>query len=255
MPRAEAHAKLLAAHKLLMEETTTREKFSHVRTLVLGLNPKIDGALAELEQHLSTWDKLENGEIIHLSAEHLPENTEEEKKRKKWLLLFITSWKQLQGEVVRVEAEMAKIENASTAGKASGWGKIFGAAKGPLGVITVLAVGAVMLQQTSVEITIKNEGCATMYPGGSIPPLPGFSMPSEPIASGGSAVMTIPPLTLNVDGSQKGTVALTALNYSFSFQLPSSISSVSFNGTNLLGTKTEVHLSEKDTHSLVLRCN
>ena len=257
MNHREAHKRLLAVQTLLMEPTTTREKFSSIRTLIEGVNPRVDKVLADCEHQLSTWDKIEQGDVIHLTAENLPENTEEEKKRKKWLLLFIHSWKQLKGEVARVQQEMQDASSAqTTGGKASHWGKIFSAAKGPLGIITVIAIGVAVMQQTSVQITIQNKGCATMYPSGSIPiSIPGLSLPSEPIASGGSAVMTIPPFALHVDGTKSGAVTLTALNYTFTFQLPGNVSDVTLNGQSLLGTKTEVHLSEEETHTLVLKCS
>ena len=257
MNHREAHKRLLAAQKLLLGPSTTREKFNSICALIQGINPAVDNVLAECQRQLSTLDKLQDGDVIGLSAEHLPENTEEEKKRKKWLLLFIHSWKQLKSEVARVEQEMHDASNAqTTGGKTSHWGKIFGAAKGPLGIITVLAVGVAVMHQTSVEIAIQNKGCATMYPSGSIPfSLPGLSLPKEPIPSGGSAVATLPGLTVNVDGTASGAVSLKVLTYSLTFQLPSNIEDVTMDGASLLGKVTEVHLSEKDKHTLTLICS
>lgn len=256
MHNTDMQKRIQAAHALLMEETTTREKFSHIRSLIAGINTSLDARLEEIEKHLSTWDKVQEGEVIHLSAEHLPENTEEEKKRKKWLLLFITSWKRLKGEVARVEAAMQEGSNVGSTGeKASMWGKIFGAAKGPLGLITVLAVGVALLNQSAVALTIENQGCATMYPSGSIPAIPGFSLPKDPIPSGGSAVAEIPGLPVSVDGTAQSALTISILTYTLTFELPSDIADVTLNGTSLLGKKTEVKLSEKDTHVLKLVCS
>ncbi|OGG72907.1 hypothetical protein A3A38_03275 [Candidatus Kaiserbacteria bacterium RIFCSPLOWO2_01_FULL_53_17] len=256
MNHHEAHKRLLAAHTLLMEPTTTREKFNSIRTLIEGVNPSLDAALARVEQELSTWDQIQDGDVIHLTAKHLPENTEEEKKRKKWLLLFINSWRQLKSEVARVEQELQSADNAQTTGeKASHWGKIFSAAKGPLGIITVLAIGVAVMQQTSVEITIQNKGCATMYPSGSIPfSLPGLSLPKDPIPSGGSAVAELPGLTVNVDGTSSSALVLSVLTFSMTFQL-SDVDDVTLDGVSLLGKKTEVRLSESDEHTLILTCS
>lgn len=254
MDHREAHKRLIAAQALLMEPTTTREKISHVFTLLRGAHPSIDSMLHECEKHLSLFDKMASGDVIGLSADHLPENTEEEKKRKKALLLFIGSWRNLKSEVARVQAEFNQ-NPQSGAGQASMWGRIFRGAKGPLGVITVIAVGVVAMQQTSVEVTIQNKGCGTMQVSGGIPiNIPGLSLPKDPIPSGGSSTLTMPPLSMSIDGTKSGSLSLTALKYSLTFELPSTIKDVTLNGTNLLGKKTDVHLSEKASHILVLRC-
>ena len=254
MDAKESAKRMNAAYALLAEPTTTREKISHACVLLKGAHPKIDELVMQCEKALSTIGKIEEGDVIGLSADHLPENTEEEKKRKKALLLFIGSWRNLKSEVGRVQAEFNQ-NPQSGAGQASMWGRIFRGAKGPLGVITVIAVGVVAMQQTSVELIIQNKGCGTLQPSGVPISIPGFKLPKDPIPSGGSAVATIPPLTMHVDGTQSGSLSLTALKYSLGFELPSSIKDVTLDGASILGKKTEVHLSEKDEHVLVLRCN
>lgn len=249
--------RLQAAQQLLLEPTTTRGKFNAVCTLIKGLNPQLDRVLGECQQHLSHIDKLQDGDVIGLTADHLPETTEEEKKRKRLLLLFINSWRQLKSEVTRVQNEFNNLDaSQGAAGQASAWGKIFGAAKGPLGVITVIAIGVVAMQQTSVEITIQNKGCGTMQVSGGMPiNIPGLSLPKDPIPSGGSSVVTIPPLPMQVDGTKTGSLSLTALKYSLGFGLPSNITNVTFNEKSLLGTTTTIRLSEKDSHTLALICS
>ena len=254
----DARKRLLAAQALLLEPSTTQEKFTSVRTLVAGIHPKIDQALANCDHALSTVGKVESGDIVGLSAEHLPENTEEQKKRKKWLLLFINSWRKLGSEVERVQAELAAADNAQTGSdRASHWGRIFNFAKGPFGIITIVAVGAVIaMQATAVTIVIKNNGCETLYPSSSIPiSMPGLKLPRDPIPSGSSAEVVIPGLTVTVDGSQRGVVSLSMLNYSIGIQLPANTRDVTLNGISLLGKKTRVPLSERDQHTLVLSCS
>ena len=84
--------------------------------------------------------------------------------------------------------------------------------------------------------------------------IPGLKLPQGDIPNGGSAVATIPPLAFTIDGTQKGVVTMTALKYTMSFQLPSNVKDVSLDGASLLNKTSEVHLSEKDSHILVLKC-
>lgn len=74
-----------------------------------------------------------------LSAEHLPEDSEKQKKRKKALLFFIANVKDLQSEIKRIDAEFSQTSGVSE----SVWwhaGRIIKFAKGPFGLVTMLAV-------------------------------------------------------------------------------------------------------------------
>ena len=250
--------RLIAAHTLLLEPSTTHEKFISVRTLLEGINPKIDEALAGCDKLFSTFGKIESGDIVGLSADHLPENTEEQKRRKKYLLLFLANWNHLKKEVERVQAELAAAkETSAPQEKASHWSRIFRLAKGPFGLVTAIAVVAVVAAQaTAVTIVVENKGCSTLYPSSSFPvSLPGLKLPKEPIKSGDSAEVVIPGFIVNVDGSARGTLNLKVLTFSLAFQLPGNIRDVTLNGTSLLGKQTQVHLSERDQHVLVLSCS
>lgn len=248
--------RLKAAHTLLVEPTTTREKFASVCTLIRGVDSRIDQMIQKCEEGLSAWDKLSGGEIIHLTAEHLPENTEEEKKRKKYILLFITSWKQLQSEVARVQEELQNTGGEQPVHTASRWGRIIKGARGPLGIITIVAIGVVALQQTSVEVTIRNEGCPTVYPSTSIPvSLPGLSLPSEALVSGGSVEAKLPGVPVYVDGTSRSALTIKVLTVTLTFGLPSNVRDVTLNGATLLGKETNVSLSGKEKHELVLYCS
>ena len=253
----EAHKRLLAAQTILLEPTTSIDKFNSISTLIRGIHPELDAMLVRVEKELGTFGKIQDGQVIDLVLEHLPEFTEEEKKRKKVLLLFLQTWNKLKGEIARVDAELSAANSSEDSGdKTSHWGRIFNFAKGPLGIVTILAVGIVLvMQQTGVQLTIKNQGCGTMVVSGSMPiSLPGLSLPSDPIASGGSGVAIIPPLSLNVDGTQSGILTLNALTFSATFQLPSSISDVTLDGISLLNKKQDVSLSGKKEHTLTLVC-
>src|SRR3972149_11569069 len=124
--------KIKAALDLLMEEATTIGKFEQIRTLISGINPKIDKTLSEISSIIKNLQKTENIEVIDLTLEALPEKTDKDKKRKKLLLLLLSSWKNLRSEVERVQSlyekagsdgEITTSEHASILGKTFGFAK------------------------------------------------------------------------------------------------------------------------------------
>ena len=251
----EAHRRVLAAQTLLLEPSTSREKFNSISTLIRGINPKLDDALTLCEEQLATMDKIYHGALIELSLEHLPEFSEEQKRRKRALVVFVNTWNQLKGEVARASAELDAAQHSPDAvQKTSHWGRIFNFAKGPFGLVTVLAVTiAVAAQTAAVRITIHNSGCGTLLPSGSIS-LPGFSLPKDPILSGGTAVMIIPPLTVQVDGTKRGALVLKAFTFTASFQLPGNILDVTLDDVSLPGKTQSIRLLDKKEHTLTLHC-
>ena len=163
--------KLYAALKLLEADTTTRDKFDCAKTLIAGLNPRIDSLLSTLSAQLSQIEKLQKGEVIELTAEHLPETTAEEKKRKRLILLFIKTWKDLKGEVARVQKELnAKQGGETRQSSVDRFVKIASTAKGPFGIITIAAVifiGATLLiggQYNSKNTTTNESTTAPITP-------------------------------------------------------------------------------------------
>ncbi len=136
------------AFKLLTQETTNREKFESIRVLIKGYNPKIDSAFTRVSSALSNVEKLQKREFIELGAENLPENTEEEKKRKKAILAFIRYWKDLTSEVERVRNGLLEKENGDAKNsieQIESSAKILKFAKGPFGIITIAAVAIVAI--------------------------------------------------------------------------------------------------------------
>lgn len=141
MTPTDSKERFLAASRLLTAQSTTLEKFEEVRKLTAGVNPKVDRLLELCSDALSKIEKLRKGEVIELAADHLPEETEEEKRRKAAILFFIRSWKELQSEVERVKSELAdKGESKSSQEQMASLGKIAVFAKGPFGIITLGAV-------------------------------------------------------------------------------------------------------------------
>lgn len=126
-----------SAYKLLSGTSTTVEKFESVRVLIKGVNPKIDVLLTECSKHLTTIGKIQANQIVELTAENLPEQTEKDKKRKKAILLFIKSFKDLKSEVERVRTEF---QNSNQQGKINTASRIGLSAKGVFGLLTIAAV-------------------------------------------------------------------------------------------------------------------
>ena len=257
MEYAEAKKRLLAAQTLLLEPATSFEKFASVKMLLTGVHPRLDEFLARAAEELAPIEKILGGDYVLLTIENLPEATEEHKKKKKAILFFWKTWNTLKSEVSRVQAEMHAAQNApDQVTKSSHWGRIFNFAKGPFGILTVAAVALASASAvTSVEISIKNQNCPTMVPSSSMPiPLPGISFPKDPIPKGGTGKASIPGVPVTVDGTQKGTLLLSSIKLHMSFQL-GAIKSVTFDGVELLGKKTDINLSEKKSHEMVFTCS
>lgn len=243
-----------AVENILSESATSIGKLRSVKTLLAGVNPQLDSLLSEYDKRLEALEMLMEGEVLQLAAsEALPEDTEKEKKRKAALLLFLKSHGQVKEEVARVKAEMEKPQS-SGAPQTSMWGNIFKAAKGPLALVTVIAVGIAVMSQTSVSIEIKNNGCGTLQASSAASlSIPGLSLPNKSIPSGDSATVVIPPLPVTVDGSQSGRILINATGIKLTFEL-SNVDDVTFDGASLLGVVTDLELAVKKNHELVLVC-
>lgn len=137
MAPKEQEKRIKEAYILLTQETTTLEKFESIKTLIKGINPKIDTLLDSCAKAFSDYEKLEQGKVVELTLENLPENTEEENKRKKRLLLLVRCWNDLKSEVERVKKEL---ESKNSQTQTESFSKLLLKAKGPLGIITIAAI-------------------------------------------------------------------------------------------------------------------
>ena len=256
MNRDELLKKVRAAQELLAGNSTTPAKLKSAAALVMGINPKLDGVLKQCTDVLSKIEHIEDGSVIELSAEQLPETTDDEKKRKAALLLFIRTFKDVQSEVVRIQSELlVASSNEHTVPDTSLAWRIFSKAKGPLALVTIIAAGIATMSVTSADVTISNDGCGTLYASGGLPiSIPGLSLPTEPIASGDSGTATIPPLSFTVDGTETGLLSLKAIGLSFSFNLSSSVTDVTFNGQSLIGTQSEIAFVRGEENNLAISC-
>lgn len=131
----DARDRIDSAFQLLTGMEMSVSTFEHIRILMKGIHPGIDKKLEVCSKALDTLQKLQSGDVISLSAERLPEETEKQKKRKKAVLFFISSLKDLKSEIKRVDTEIASSQN-------SAWklGRIIKFAKGPFGLVTLGAV-------------------------------------------------------------------------------------------------------------------
>ena len=136
----DAKAKFQEAYKLIEKDSTTLEKLESARVLLKGLNPKVDALLEKCFHEALRIENIKKGEVLEATLDVLPENTKEEKKRKKAIIFFLQSLKELKEEVERVRAEFESYDNKSGRQQTQSLAKIFSFAKGPYGIITLLAL-------------------------------------------------------------------------------------------------------------------
>lgn len=131
----DAREKIIAAYDLLQQDLPISQKLSSAKTLIKGINPKLDEILEKTQDAHQNLSKVLKGDVVELSAESLPEGTEEEKKRKKAALLFIKHFRELESEIERAKREFGSEKN--NVEKIS---DLLAKAKGPFGIITIAAV-------------------------------------------------------------------------------------------------------------------
>lgn len=246
--------KIDAAIIILQNPRIDKASFDAVRTLIQGINPRIDSVLFECSRHLTTLIKLQKGELVILAGENLPDDTPERKKRKKTLLVFLGFWKELKGEVVRVQKEMDnnKSQGNTTTSKLTTLGNILSVLKGPLGIITVAAIGVVILKSQLVSITIKNTGCQPLNLSYFPVSIPGIKFPKKPIISGSEDELTVPPIAVTVDGRLFPRVKLNALGINLGYDLTGF--DISFDNQSIKGVTTTFKLGGQKNHELLVRC-
>ncbi|HEX8932512.1 MAG TPA: hypothetical protein VF810_05115 [Patescibacteria group bacterium] len=130
-----SHEKINSAYALLQGTTLSVDTFMQIVTLLKGIHPKLDQKLTLSEELLSKLQKIQNVDVISLTTDTLPEETEKDKKRKKALIFFINSLNSLKSEIKRVQTEFDKTDKPT-----HNFDKIVYQAKGPFGLITLIAV-------------------------------------------------------------------------------------------------------------------
>ena len=132
--------KIDSALRLLEEDSTSLEKAKSIITLLGGSSTVIDKRLEQLERVLSALEDVSEGDVIELSGGLIPAESEKEKKRKKALILFIRTWKDLRTEVERVRVELDKSHGQSTKQQVGSASRLMIGAKGAFGLVTVVAI-------------------------------------------------------------------------------------------------------------------
>lgn len=144
MKTVNPHRKIKAALKLLEQDKLSPDSFEQIRILLEGIDPKLDARLKSASSAYKDFQKLAHGKYIDLTLKHIPATTKEEKKRKKALLLFLNSYRQLRSEVSRVHSEFhVHSQNSSINNSVRTLGRLAIGAKGPLGLVTLAAIGIV----------------------------------------------------------------------------------------------------------------
>lgn len=167
---SEMRKRMRAAYILLQGQEISISTFEQVRILIKGLHPGVDKKLTICSKALSTLQKIKEGDVILLSAETLPEKTENQKKQKKALLLFISAFRDLRSEVHRVEKEFAKAGDELT----TRWEHVMIAAKGSFGIVTIAAViivSVALLQNRPSQDAVMQKASVKVieYQGKQIP--------------------------------------------------------------------------------------
>ncbi len=243
--------RVAAAQEILAAERVDKATFESLRKLLQGIDPKLDAVLGAAGKAFKQADQLLKGDVLELMLGNIPDITPEDKKRKKAILFFLKFWNDLKGEVARVEKEM----NNARASHTSPVGKIVSLAKGPLGIITLIAVAVVALKVTEVSVRIQNVGCRPITPVTSMAvKIPGLTLPSETIASGSEGVAKLPPLTARVDATDPNLVRLGMYGMTFDFSLERADILLLFDGEKLNGDVTTIRLGEAKEHVLVIEC-
>jgi len=152
---SDTQEKMLAAYQMLQVPSLSVATFEQVRTMVKGIHPGIDKKLELCSKAISKMQKIQQMDVISLTAEGLPEDTEKNKKKKKAILFLINSLKDLQSEIKRVTHEFSHQSGNNTS--VSSWGRIIKYAKGPLGLITAAAILIVVVSSISHKGTTSQK--------------------------------------------------------------------------------------------------
>lgn len=122
-------------------------------------------------------------------------------------------------------------------------------------VAAVVAIGAIVLNQTATMLTIQNVNCPQMTVTGRIPvSLPGLELPAT-INTNSIEQAKLPAVPMHTEFQPPDMLNVSMLGAPIPFRLPRQISSAVFDGQELLRGSHTFDLGKQKEHSLVVRCN
>lgn len=248
--------RILAAQDILQRRSIDAATILSLQTLLSGINPRLDRALSAAAAAAKKVDHLQKGDAIVLAIEAIPDVSPEDKKRKKAILFFLKFWKDLQSEVARVQKEIDSGQaDHSFQGRVGMLGNIFGAAKGPFGLITIAAIVVVGLKMSETSVVIRNDGCQALVPPTRVTiHIPGLVIPGQPILSGAETVATLPHLPIRADLTYPGNIGIAVAGVPYNFSGDFSGMQFIFDGKELNNATTDLHLENNKKHSLIVKC-
>ena len=129
-----------------------------------------------------------------------------------------------------------------------------------IGVAIVAGVAVTVINLRSVEVVIRNEGCADISLFEGLAPLMedvintvGIDLP-ERIPEGGEETLRMPGVKVQIDGTQGDSFRIGLAGFSVPLELGRRVTSVELDGRSLLGQRTTVDLRDSREHELVVRC-
>lgn len=172
MSVAQLRQKVEAFGKVLSGESTTFDKLESALALLKGASPNIDKKLDKVLFHLSNLRNIQEGDIVELTLANLPERNEKEKKRKKAILFLLRSIREFRSEIEKVQKELSRSERGEQTSTQT-LSNTFAFAKGPFGIITLVAVGvivaALFLNRGKSEKSISDSASSTPSPAVATP--------------------------------------------------------------------------------------
>jgi len=151
--------RIRSGYQLLEAKNFSYTSFQDTRKLIAGLNPAIDQKLSAVSKVWQEVRKYKKDNLSQTMLKSLPEDTKEDKKRKKLLLLLFKNYRSLKSEVNRVQKELNKAQySADSRQTMQSTSKLISTAKGPWGIITLTAaiiVGGITIFSTNKSPTIK----------------------------------------------------------------------------------------------------
>jgi hypothetical protein len=129
--------------------------------------------------------------------------------------------------------------------------------------LIVVAVGAAAItiaaNATAVDVRVTNQGCQPFrldqVPiADALLRLGGVQLPQEPINDGQTAVVTLPPVTVQINAEEPGAVTITVAGFTLPERSLRPYAEILFDQTPVMGRQHTFDLGDRDVHELVISC-